>query len=334
MTVSPEDQDLRTDEAFTALLGSADPRPRPSKHHEHAVRQVVHAEWRHSTRRRKRRRWTLLSLAAGLAVVVLGANFLTVPWSGSTTLEDVASIEKRVGEVTVDGNAIATGAASYAALAWVNNASLRLAENTRIEIDSAERIYLAAGSVYFDSSPAGLVERHIGGVPPGVLEIRTDEMVVSPRGTRFLTTVAGGQIVVRVREGAVIARGQGFETVAEAGRQIVHRGSGMPTSSAASAFGDAWDWVERTSPPIDTEGRTVSEFLNWVGRETGRTLRYEGDSAEHLARTSVLVGYGRMDLEPSVALRVVMLSTDLEWRIDGGEIVLSVRRLTGFNRRI
>lgn len=334
MTASHENDELKAEQAFAELLGSAAPRPKPAKRHERAVRQVVHAEWRRAARRRRHRRRALVSLAAALAVVVLGSVFVMRPWNAVTTLDSVASIEKRLGEVRVDGSSVATGTASYATLSWFNGGSLRLDQNTRIEVESDSRIYLAAGSLYFDSSPAGLADRQPGGAPERVLEIRTDGVVVSPAGTRYLTTVTGDGLVVRVREGAVVARGPGFETTAGAGQQIVYRGSGGADLSSSSTFGDAWSWIEQTSPPIDTEGRTISEFLDWVGRETGRTLRYDGESAERLARASVLVGYGRVDLEPSVALRVVMLSTDLDWRIDDGEIVVFDRRLSGFNRRI
>lgn len=334
MNTSRENDELKSEQAFAALLGSAAPRLKPAKRHENAVRHVVHAEWRHATRRRRRQRWMLISVTAGLAVAVLGSALMMSAREGAMALDAVASIDKRLGDVLVDGNAVSTGSGSYAALAWYNGGSLRLDENTRIEIESGERVYLAAGSLYFDSSPPSLSTRNAAIAASRSLEVRTGDVTISPKGTRYLTTVAGDRIAVRVREGAVVARGRDFESTAVAGQQILLHGSSRPALSASIAFGDAWAWIERTSPPIDTEGRTIGEFLDWVGRETGRALKYDSETAERLARTSVLVGYGRMDLEPSVALRVVMLSTDLDWRIDGGEIVISERPLTGFNRRI
>lgn len=334
MSVSPHDNELKSDAAFESLLGKVEPRPKPPKSHEHAVRQVVHAEWRLATRRRRRRRWTLLSVAAGLVLAVTTSVTVLQPWRGGIVLDSVATVEKRVGDVTISGESVVTGKDSYVSLALVSGGSLRLDANTRIEIEAEDRIYLATGSVYFDSSPAVLARQQFATLSVSRLELRTDTAMISPLGTRYLTRIDGDTVIVRVREGAVVVDGSGFETTAATGQQLLLRGFNVPTVSAITSYGDAWAWIEKTSPPIETEGRTIYEFLDWVGRESGRTLRFGTEAAEQLARSSTIVGYGRMDLEPSVALRVVMLSTDLNWRIDDGDIVVFERPLSGFNRRI
>ena len=59
---------------------------------------------------------------------------------------------------------------------------------------------------------------------------------------------------------------------------------------------------------------SVLEFLNWVGRETGHVIRFESDSAEALARSTLLKG--AVNAEPRAELRLRMMTVDLEARFD------------------
>ena len=90
-----------------------------------------------------------------------------------------------------------------------------------------------------------------------------------------------------------------------------------------AVYGEEWTWIERTSPAFETEGRSIFEFLEWVCRESGRTLRFSTKEAEDTARSGAMVGYGRVELQPSQALRVVMLTSGLSWRQDNGVIYVS-----------
>jgi hypothetical protein len=98
-----------------------------------------------------------------------------------------------------------------------------------------------------------------------------------------------------------------------------------PVVVPVTAYGNEWGWIEKTTPIWNTEGRSIFEFLSWVGRESGRSIRFDSARAEEIARSDSLIGYGQVDLEPSVALRVVMQTTDLDWSIDRGVVVVTVR---------
>jgi hypothetical protein len=65
----------------------------------------------------------------------------------------------------------------------------------------------------------------------------------------------------------------------------------------------------------------VLELLEWVSRETGLQLRFESAGAEELARKELLKG--EIDAPPTNALRLWMMSVDLDWRIDDGVIYVS-----------
>lgn len=313
-------RELKTDEAFEALLGRAAPRPRPPRMHEEIVREVVHAEWRAATMQRRNRR-LYYSIAASIVVALIVAVAMLPGAMDTVTLEQVASIEKRVGDVTISDRSVTTGSDAFVALSWINGGSLRVDEETRITVESPGEVFLHSGRVYFDSQPIAMVDPMPN---PGdvVLRIRTGSGVVTPLGTRFLAQTGRDGLSVMVREGEVSIAGSGFSSTAVAGQRLNSRAGGAPTITNVRSYGGDWTWVERTSPPIDTEGRSVYEFLTWVGRESGRSLSFGSDAVETLARTSLIRGYGRIDLEPSIALRVVMLSTDLDWRIEGAEIII------------
>ena len=59
---------------------------------------------------------------------------------------------------------------------------------------------------------------------------------------------------------------------------------------------------------------TVYEFLQWVGRETGHTIRFESQAAETLAKHEQL--RGAVNADPRTELRLRMMTVDLEARFD------------------
>jgi hypothetical protein len=72
---------------------------------------------------------------------------------------------------------------------------------------------------------------------------------------------------------------------------------------------------------VNLHGRLIHEALEWVSRESGRTIQYTSAGAEALARTESLKG--DFEFEPSRALEIFMLTVDLTARIEGTVIVVS-----------
>ena len=94
---------------------------------------------------------------------------------------------------------------------------------------------------------------------------------------------------VRVRDGAVAAATAGRTPTARAGEELVLDREGHAALHPAASSGEDWAWVLAVAPPFAGEGRTVAELLDWVSRETGWRLRFEGD-ATRTAATGVLHG--------------------------------------------
>lgn len=350
MTVKPDTANPGSDKDFETLLGQSPPRPQPPDQHESSVRLAVHEEWRLSTKKRRIRRLSLYAAAASVVVVAATLVFSFGPTAGIVD-STVAQIDKQFGTVNfasdrnepangstkrniAAGQIVETGAGSGLALRWHDGSSLRLDEKTRVAFSSGEEIYLHAGRLYFDS--AFSTHPGVGGRADGVevLSVRTDRGVAVPLGTRYVAGFRNGELSVAVREGRVAVKRSGRSSSAGAGYQLTVRQGGQETLTAIPVFGEAWTWIEKTTPPFDTEGRTVFEFLEWVSRESGRSLNFASDSAESLAKSAAIVGYGRIEFEPSVALQVIMLSTDLDWQLDEGVIVVSEKQYLGLNLRI
>ena len=320
-----QEQDLRSDRALEELLGKAEPRPLPPQQDEEIVRQAVRVEWdRVSTRRIRTRRVTQIALAASVLLAVFASlNALRGPFDGNR-LEQVASIEKQFGVITIlgDGEAVQTGMESGLTLAWNDGGSLRLDQNTHLEFVSGTEIYLQSGRIYFDSMPNG-VPTVITDPDTAKLTIRTDAGTVRHYGTQFITQADGDELSVLVREGRVSIEGARVNETASMGERLTVSRNGQATVDTIELTGGDWRWIEKTSPSLTLDNRPIIEFLTWVSRETGQPLRFVSRSAKEVAETQDLRGVqNEVHEEPSDALRKYMTTTALSWQIEDGVIVI------------
>ena len=334
MARNRETGELHSDAAFAELLGKAPPRPVPPAADEALIREAVHAEWRKIAGNRvQRRRMMSLALAASVLVAVIAAFYVTDDSTPDITNLRMAEIEKQFGEITVNsqnayagqlmaiegGDVIETGSGSGLALAWYEGGSLRMDEDTIVDFDTAHGIYLRKGRVYFDSMSGLLSSRPARGDGTANLEIRTEHGMVRHLGTQFMTQVANDELVISVREGVVSIDGN-VTARASAGQQFAISASGTLSISDTNGVDD-WEWVEKSTPSVNLDGRLVSEALEWVSRETGRSIQYASDEVESLARTETL--HGDFDMMPSRALEIFMMAVDLSASIEGEVIVIS-----------
>ncbi len=333
MEKNREIDELRSDEAFAELLSKAPPRPVPPAADEAIVREAVHAEWREVAGGRvRRRRITSFALAASVLIAVIATFNLVRDPAGDITLHQMAVVEKQFGQISLNsqvayagqlasiegGDVVETGSESGLALGWHGGGSLRLDQNTVLEFESANRVYLSEGRVYFDSVTGPLSSRPVNAIG-GNLAIRTDHGVVRHLGTQYMTQVADDELVISVREGTVSIDGN-VKARASAGQQFAITASGQLSINDTNGIDD-WEWIENSTPAVNLDGRFVSEALEWVSRETGRSIQYASVEAESLARKEKL--RGDYDMRPSRALELFIQTVDLDARIEGEVIVIS-----------
>ncbi len=325
------------DESLEQLLSKASPRPVPDSADAATAREAVRMEWLAvSGRNRSRKR--MINFAVAATVLISAFSLFNVFRMPDVDIVRVASIQKSIGSIYLlgdqseliraddlatihAGQIIVTGDDAGIALAWGNGGSVRLDSNTVVEFRNDSTVFLRSGQIYFDSMPAGLVTDLVVS-DVGSFEIETDYGVVSHVGTQFMTQVESGELRVSVREGQVDVAGQYYPHLVSQGEQVLFSGQRRPAVFSINAYGDAWDWVGRTAPMVDVEGKSVHAFLSWVGRELGMTVEYEDDKVEQVAHQAILKD--RIDTQqPAEALRLRMLTAALDWQFVEGVIYVS-----------
>ena len=291
----------------------------PPQAYERALEAATEA-WRAQVRRR---RWRLASaLAACVAVVAIGVGIAVRSFdSPPITPQPIARVSRVVGDVRMrtealtwrslqDAASLSTGAvvrvetASAAAL-QLGAASVRIAGDAEIVLESASRLRLRRGKVYVDAGGDDSTDATL---------IVTDTLSVSDVGTQFEVQEGAEGARVRVREGAVLLEHQGVRRRGAAGDQISIDRSGVVSFSTIAPNDREWRWIEAlaTAPDIDNEPLTV--LLAWVARETGAPVRYATPAIERKATATILHGSIR-NLEPLIALSVMLATTDLRHEV-------------------
>jgi len=326
------------DAGIEQLLRAVGPRDEPSAEVTAAVRTAAHAEWRavvDERRSHRSRRWMIgTSVAAGIAAAAIGITLLNPePAIRSQPATLVASVAKmhgpnaglaqvsidgdtwrdlRAGETLASGGWIRTDAATSVALQYSRDASVRLDRNSLLRLVAADRIVLERGRLYIDV-PAGSAQR---------LVVQTQFGTLEHIGTQYQAQLAGEALTVSVREGRVaIDADTRLETQAGEGVTLDARGT---VSRETIAPHDArWQWAVDAAPAFAIEARTLAAFLDWIARETGKTVTYGSPAARTEASTVIL--HGSIDgLTPDQALAAVLATTRFRHTVVGATIQIDL----------
>lgn len=310
-TAKPLDQDAGIEE----LLREVGAREEPGEQLTEAVRQAVQAEWRAVVRGRSRRRVFAVALAAGVvglaAVVVLRVRQPEPQWVANVVrIEGQPQIEfggarhlAQAGDALLSGTRMATADARVALEFGSSRAlSLRIDTGSQVLFKAPDVIELQAGALYVDASAVATT------VP---LTVQTAAGAVRHVGTQYqVRTVAGRMngIEVSIREGRVeIASNYGTNT-GVAGERVGVTTAGGIERSGLSSYDASWQWATRVAPPFDIADRSLSAFLEWVARETGRELVYDSPAVQRAAAGLELFG-SIAQLDPDTALAAVLSTT-------------------------
>ena len=329
-------------DVLAELLRQVPSRIRAPAGDEQIIRQSVHSQWQELVRRRRARRiiWAG-ALAASLALTTTVALRLLPKSQPSGGLAVVATSEKLIGTAMTrsgggslsllqhpatelsSGQTVLTGVESRLALRWHNGAMVRLDELTELELLSDTEMHLVAGRVYLDTALSD------ASMPP--VTIQTPRGRIRHLGTQFMTRVSHGEMSVSVREGEIVylpptggggTGPSGGETIAGMGQHLEVSSDGSVQIAQIPTWGNRWEWVETVSPGFQSNGRSLSELLAWVGRETGRQIAYDTADAESLASATVL--HGDLEVPPMQALAIATATSDLAAEVDMGLIRVSL----------
>lgn len=309
-----------SDDELERLLRMADPGPVPPGDGAGQLKAALRPIWQATVQARRARRRKMafagVSLAAAAAVAAL---VLLWPTEAIRPLLPVGTIERVEGlAATLSApdqppatirpassaleiaplQRIDTGDATRVAVRLSNGASLRLDQGTSIILESTGSLMLLQGAAYLDTDDGR-----------ASILVRTPLGTARDLGTRFEVRLAPRVMTVRVRGGLVAVDSDG-RTEVRAGMQGTFVLDEEPILSPIAPDASEWAWAQSIAPPFTLEGRTAAEFLEWVGRETGRTITYVSDEALRRATGSVLHG-DLAGVPPAAAPEIVLPSAGL-----------------------
>jgi ferric-dicitrate binding protein FerR (iron transport regulator) len=338
---STDDQDR-----IAELLRLAGPGPEVPANSSQRVRLAVREEWLDTLRARTRRTnmnrglWALAAAAVLAIVIGVGARS-KVPSPPAAPPVEVATVNTVIGSAhlesggqdrgnapsavrTMDtirvGDILETDADGLAALQLASGQSLRINRSTRFWFESPSVIRLERGTVFFDSR---VFDSNADGTDASDIQILTDLGVVYEIGTQFEVMRQDGDLRVRVREGAIdLERGKQRHR-AEMGAQLLIEDGETLSRLEVPIYGPEWNWILALSPKFELEGSSLAEFLQWVSRETGRTMQMSARADE--ARSMSVILHGSIDeLPPDEALEAVLPTCDLRHAVNGGTVLIDL----------
>ncbi len=316
------------------------------------VRAAVHAQWRaslpatvpsdaaethahaHAHEAAPRRaRWPL-ALAASVAVALVAGG---LSWQSSRPGATVAVAELVRGPVSITRpglvgthesalgasasvaarQVVSTGVDGAALLRLGPGLTLRLAANSRLALTAAGEVSLEAGMAYVDADP-----RH--GTQP--LTVATSLGNVRHLGTQYSVSATGSRLEVAVREGRVQWSGSAGREPLEAGAGEALRipAAGVVERLVVAQDDPRWAWLGALPLPFELQGASLSAFLEWYSRESGRVVSFGGPGEAARAREVLLSG-SIAGLSPDEALQVVVASAGVTADRDGAQLVLRFR---------
>ena len=313
------------DAEIAELVRSVGARHEPSAEMMQEVEAAVRAEWLDVVAGRKRHRKVIWAVAASVCVVTLGAaaslTLVGVEGQSFATLQRAEGavflatdernwIRMEAGQRLSVGDSIRSD--DPAALRLESGSSLRLDGQTSAHVEDEDRLVLNAGAIYIDSgSPAPRTNS---------LTIKTHVGSVRHIGTQYQIRTRAEGIDVSVREGRVSVDTSSGTSVASAGELLTVSTQGRVLHAKVSPTDEQWRWAIDAAPAFVIENASLTSFLDWVARETGRPLVYGSALARTVAAKETL--HGSIEgLTLDVALSAVLATSPLRLDETKSEII-------------
>lgn len=339
-TVEPDrfDGSDRDEGLVDRLVKLADPGPEIPTDGANRIREAIRPAWRREVRARSRRRllWGAGSVAATAVVAVavtlvfLAGRGSIVPVDpvghlavvfGTVELESPNGERSSLGEADagieiLPGSVVRTGNSSRAAFTLADGHSLRMDAGSELGIEGQTVVMLVDGAVYLDSDDTD----------GSGLEVRTSFGTAREIGTQFEVRRMDDSLTIRVREGRVALSRDAEDLMIDQGTTLTIAPDGSRSAAAIPTYDPAWDWTQSVAPAFELEGRSASDLLDWVSRETGLWVSFSSPEVEAAARKAVLHG-SLAGVSPAEAPDLVLPGCGLEAARGIG--TLTIRDLSG-----
>ena len=283
------------------------------------VYKTVARSWKWGLTRKRLVQWLApILVTASVAFIAINLSEtepVAVPAIGSVArlagFETDDSLES--GQQLFQGMALSTGDDQGISILLARNESLRLGQNSRLQIDGKNQFTLLEGRIYADTGQ--FMYRNSG------LSIVAGSATITDVGTQFSVALDGALLDVGVREGRVDIAGGAGVAVAVAGERLRVDEKGNTHKEALRPDAAYWQWASDLAPSYDMERKSLMDFLGWAARETGMQLVFESDELRMTAMRTDLHG-PISDLKPEEAMVAVMATTSFRYRIESGTIYI------------
>lgn len=186
------------------------------------------------------------------------------------------------------GDTIRVGELSRASVVLVNEAVLRLDQNTTMRLVDVSRkkenrslIELARGAI------KSFIRK------PRLLSVNTPYLNGSVEGTEFQVSVAENRAAILVLEGRILASNDQGQIAINPGEIAEAQAGAAPTFRILVKPRDAVQWSLYYPPILATSAGTGDAASNFDAM--GKVAESDRDAAWHLRRASLLLGVGRQD---------------------------------------
>lgn len=295
------------------LLKKTGPREAPSAELSQEVKANVKLIWQQEVKKNKRMLQRRYAIAAGLVFAISSVvlvNFFSKPEFYATVSKVVNQVEyQRQGGswYNLDGGpvtgrvTIRTGMNSFASINMNNGLNVRISENSQIELLAIDEVTANSGIVFVNTQSS---------LNPGnVITISTPFGEVKDIGTQFQVKITPIDWQIQVREGQVEINDGAEQHFASKNERIAISADDSVQVTEISSDDASWEWTQEVSSAFDLEGSRLSEFLNWVGIETGKEIEYQSEIARISAHLTIL--HGSVEgLKPIDSLATVLMTTD------------------------
>ncbi len=273
--------------------------------------------WQMETRRRRRRRWTQLAIAASITFMGLLMGWRLLQPVSSTVPTAVVAQSLDGNQLLRVGEMQTVTTSPGLVLRSVSNELLRLQTGTRFIFTEAGHLRLHSGAIYVESTSVG---------PNAGLIIDAGSTSIRHIGTRYAVAMKADGVSVSVRDGRVAIDTKQGQILAEARQQLLLDNSGLETGrQMIETHGSVWAWADSLAPPTVIDGRPLAEVLREIAYETGRALHFDSDDVR-LSCEKIKLNGPFLDLAASERLFAVLVTTGLE-AVESGDRIL-IRRTT------
>ena len=323
------------DEQIEQLLKASGGRQDPDPQLAQDIRVATEGAWLAAVaaqrKQRQRQLWRKLSAVAAGLLVVLGVVATSLNRTAPSLVQTLAQVSFAQGQYQINlrtsttfssnslqqGDVINTGADGLVNLTLHNQATLTLATNTQVHMVGPAHVQIVTGKIYIDS--------------PGTqsqLVVDTEWGQIEDIGTQFEVTVTPSELQVAMREGQVkmaLASGTHYANVQDGMGDVVNVDEQHHIQRSTLASNDPhWSWPLAALAPLDLEGLSLYQLMQWVSRATGKPVVYSAATVEQRAKQTRLSG-GRLAAEDiDQALPLLLKTTSLIANIGVDKIEIDI----------